>query len=322
MKKSVRDNAAATLRRAVDAATAGLLVALAWPATPVVAAADTGERIVFESDRGGHSDLWTVRPDGSDQQRLTDDSVDDVFPSWSPDGTMIAWTRGGLGPEGEIWVMARDGSHRTRLTFNEYSDAGATWSPDGTRIAFRSTRSGNTDIYVMNADGSGERRLTTDPGREFGASWSPDGTRIAFTRDSDGTCAIHTVDITGDDERQITPASLAAAIPRWSPVSGQILFTEGFCSFAESDLFMVDADGSGLTQITDTPENEIGGGWSADGRSVVADLSRLVPGDARPEDGQGGHLHKGDVAVVDVSSGVVMNLTSTRNINEGHPDWS
>jgi Tol biopolymer transport system component len=107
----------------------------------VAAASPAGARrgdglIVFGSDRGGQSDLWTIRPDGSNQVRLTDDKIEDVFPSWSPDGKKIAWTRGGLSPDGEIWVMNTDGSGKRQITFNGFDDAQARVSPDGSKIVF------------------------------------------------------------------------------------------------------------------------------------------------------------------------------------------
>jgi dipeptidyl aminopeptidase/acylaminoacyl peptidase len=81
---------------------------------------DEGGSIVFDSDRGSKRNLWVMHADGSNLVQLTDDKIEDVFPEWSPDGTKIAWTRGGRGPEGEIWVMDADGTDATRITFNGF----------------------------------------------------------------------------------------------------------------------------------------------------------------------------------------------------------
>src|SRR6266536_3969179 len=87
----------------------GLFALLVTAALPAGAKPPQG-LIVFESDRGGQLDIWTMRPDGSNQVRLTNDKVDDEFPTWSPDGKEIAWTRGGaVDPEGELWIMNADG---------------------------------------------------------------------------------------------------------------------------------------------------------------------------------------------------------------------
>ena len=71
---------------AAVAAFAGALVA-----SPASAGSDDG-RIVFDSDRGGHADIWVMNADGSGQQQITDDKIEDLFPSWSPDGSKIVWT--------------------------------------------------------------------------------------------------------------------------------------------------------------------------------------------------------------------------------------
>src|SRR4029453_9907494 len=95
--------------------------------------------IIFTSDRGSQSDLWTMRPDGSNQVRLTNDRVEDVFPTWSPDAKKIAWTRGGaLDPDAELWIMNADGTGKRQITFNAFADGVASFSPDGTKLVFRS----------------------------------------------------------------------------------------------------------------------------------------------------------------------------------------
>jgi Tol biopolymer transport system component len=73
----------------------------------------------------------------------------------------------------------------------------------------------------------------------------------------------------------------------------------------------MNADGSGATQVTNTAENELPGGWSKDGTRIVVDFSTLTSG----------HLSKGDIAVVAVASGATTNLTNTSGINEEHPNW-
>jgi Tol biopolymer transport system component len=156
-------------RRLIIAAMAALLAAPLYVPTPAGAVPSEG-LIVFQSDRGGHLDLWTIRSDGSGLAQLTDDKLEDAFAEWSPNGKRIAWTRGGLGPEGEIWVMNADGTNRRQVTSNSVSDFDVAWSPDSTQLVYRSFRGGNIDIFVVNADGTGERRLTTSvDGRGVGA---------------------------------------------------------------------------------------------------------------------------------------------------------
>ena len=93
--------------------------------------------------------------------------------------------------------MNADGTSRTRLTENDVWDGSPSWSPDGSRIAFQhseylSSRDGNSQIYVsqiyvMNADGTGQTNLTNTDTHDIAPSWSPDGSRIAFHSLADGS---------------------------------------------------------------------------------------------------------------------------------------
>jgi TolB protein len=114
-----------------------------------------------------------MNSDGTNQVNLTNNPAADDVPSWSPDGTKIAFRSyrdGNL----EIYVMNPDGTNQTRLTNNPAHDGQPSWLPDGTKIAFQSYRDGNGEIYIMNPDGTDQTRLTTSsPADSLEADWSP-----------------------------------------------------------------------------------------------------------------------------------------------------
>lgn len=93
----------------------------------------------------------------SDPINLTNYCSADIQPSWSPDGSKIAFCSDRHGNK-DIYIMNVDGSNETRLTSNSANDYLPVWSTDGTKIAFVSDRTGNWDIYVMNTKG-------TNPGK-------------------------------------------------------------------------------------------------------------------------------------------------------------
>jgi hypothetical protein len=142
-------------------------------------------KIVFQrtDDSADHDEeIWTMNPEGSGAVKLTDNSVFDVQPAWSPDGRLIAFASKRDGQKNyDIYVMKADGSGTTRITTNFRPDSQPAWAPGSDRIAFTTNRFGSNDVYSINLDGSGETQLTTSSSAEFNPSWSYDGSKIFYT---------------------------------------------------------------------------------------------------------------------------------------------
>ena len=109
-------------------------------------------------------EVWVMNADGSGRVNLTNNGFEERAPTWSPDGTRVAYmcrtnAPGGTGTDFEICVMNADGSAPTVLTSNAVLDATPSFSPDGLKIAFHRQVAGQgLQLFVMNADGSGPRR--------------------------------------------------------------------------------------------------------------------------------------------------------------------
>lgn len=121
-----------------------------------------------------YGDLVTVNPDGSGATPILEDGSS-FAPSWSPDGSKIAFRRiAGLDTY-DINVINADGSGRVNLTKSPQVDWSPTWSPDGSQIMWSRSSTIETfaDLFVMQADGSGQIRLTTtDKVDEYQPDWT------------------------------------------------------------------------------------------------------------------------------------------------------
>jgi Tol biopolymer transport system component len=229
-----------------------LLLALVAAEKPAEAAfpGENG-KIAFMSNRGSDYEIYSISPTGSGRQQLTDNSVFDAYPAWSPSGRKVAFVRARMpwptSGGNEIYKMNADGSNVVRLTDNSVFDTLPAWSPNGGKIAFfsRSNEAGvvGAALFTMLADGTRRTKILDSGGRQPGdlymgigaagdnsnPSWSPDGEKIAFGAyyfDSDGFLqpALYTVGRDGSDLSLLVDN---ADDPDWSPDGQRIVYTRG-----------------------------------------------------------------------------------------------
>lgn len=249
-------------------------------------------RIAFVADAAIH----TIAADGSSRRRLSPAESEDADPAWSPAGDTIAFSRysddEGKG-DARLWLVKSDGSEARRLFATQprgRNDFAPTWSPDGARIAFSRIRIGR-DRYAMSivsaaADGSNQRTVYSEAANVddenaelaflYSPAWSPDGQQILFTRSAEGLAnaenlrpALYVAPATGGTARLL---ARDARDGEWSPDGTRIAFTgvdtgracDGDCEFA-GDLYVMNADGTGRTQLTKSRADDANPSWSGDG---------------------------------------------------------
>lgn len=220
-----------------------------------------GAWFVAESDAHGFSDLVRMEPrpeadggEGARAVRWQTAPEGNFEPSVSPDGKQVAFVSSRDG-DPEIYVMdvvAAGAGDTRRLTFFHKEDWGPEWSPDGRHIAFLSSREGRARVFVVRPDGTGTRAVSgsADTGEERDIAWSPDGKHLAFVgRAARGQARIWKVAIDGGAPVALTDGASKDDQPAWSPDGKYVAYVSE--KDRNADIFLMRADGSGKTRLTD-----------------------------------------------------------------------
>lgn len=236
--------------------------------------------------------LYSISPDGSGEQRITDGTHFDGYGAWSPDGNRIAFTSNRGGVTG-IYTMRADGSDVVQVPI-----------PPGFGAAYvMSWSSKNVLAYSVVTDPSQEGNMVTIPVRGgtpytlqtdqmfATGDWSPDGSRIAFvsTRDG-GTSHVFVINADGTGLTEITKlAGSAEGAPSWSADGRHIAFMRAFSG--TDGIWYVNPDGSNPVQVT----NKVGDAypsWSPDGSRIAFTSTRDGGGDLYVVNADGSNLQR------------------------------
>lgn len=196
--------------------------------------------------------IFTANPDGSGMKKLTDNDRYDAEPIVSSDGKKIVFGSQRQG-DFDVYVMDADGSNLKRLTDRFGYDGGPWFSPDGKKIVWRAWYPESPeekaqwrecmernyilpvalDLWIMDADGSNKTRILHNGATNFAPSWHPDGKRIIFSSNMD------------DWHRDINK------------------YGHNF------ELYLINADGTGLERITNNAVFDGFPMFSPDGKKLV-----------------------------------------------------
>ncbi|MCJ7668533.1 MAG: DUF5050 domain-containing protein [Anaerolineae bacterium] len=222
---------------------------------------------MFWEEESGSWEIYLMASDGSNRTPLTQNEVNDTWPSWSYDGRRLLFVSERDGNR-EIYLMNADGSEQVNLSRNPAPDSHPSFSPDGTKIAFASHRDGNWEIYIMDGDGSDQARVTFNEEPDYAPVWSPDGTKIGFVSERDGNTEVYVMETDRWEATRLTSNEATDTSPAWSPDGTKIAFE----SYRDNDMeiYIVNADGSGQRTLTnDHTADDHGPSWSPDGSQIV-----------------------------------------------------
>lgn len=277
-----------------------------------------------DKERGA---IFTINPDGTGERQVTHPSKGtvDTNPDWSPDGSLILFSRGSAGGAGAIYTVRSNGSALKRLTPACSPNAEATkceddylaeFSPDGRQVAFSSFTANGSGASIVVTDVRGRNRRVVIAGSKNAAysdpQFSPDGRRLLFTRTSEPgekQLAILVAGVSGAGAHQITPWSLNAGDnPDWSPDGKWILFRSHAEDGKQSQVYVIHPAGTGLRQLTHFKQGTIvtSSSFSPDGKWIVLGSS-----------GVGGQA---DLFVMRADGTEMRPITRTK-LWDSAPDW-
>jgi Tol biopolymer transport system component len=282
-----------------------------------------GSRIAFVKAGEGHTNIWVMNADGSGAVNLTpgpfatgpspcpqSNGGFGIQPTWSPDGTRIAYASGG-----EIMVVSAAGGGKVSLTCTSPTvESQPAWSATG-RLAYIR----NNDIWVMNADGSAQHPLTATTAGEQTPDWSPDGRKIVYGRGGQ----IWTMNADGSGQVAIVSGpGKAGTGPAWSPDGTKIVFdSSAFTAPNGPDIFVMNPDGTGVTRLAGAvPAADLDPNW----QPAAAALPTLRVGNVSVTEGNAGTVAATFVVSLSAPSPqtVTVNYTTVNGTAKAPADFT
>jgi Tol biopolymer transport system component len=228
--------------------------------------ASDGRSFVFATVSAG-APLLTIfdMPSGDIREQIPVPEVDQIFsPSWSPDGTRIAFSaiKGGLS---DLYVLRVADRTLRALTTDAYSDLQPAWAPDGRRIAFTSDRfSSSLDALTFGpyeiatidvASNAIEYVGGLAGGKNVNPQWTPSGDCLYFVSDASGTSNVYRVDLSSRDFTRVTddPIGVSGIAPLSPAISVGAAGTQLASTVYTNDQYRIvatDLNDSGSTKVT------------------------------------------------------------------------
>jgi Tol biopolymer transport system component len=266
-------------------ATVSVIVSMGVIAGPAPAhAAFPGEngRIVFDTvsafwnGEASSSEIYSIRPDGSDQRQLTDVGPGTAawHPAFSPTANRIAYVVSADGSDDQVWIMRANGSHQHPLLDEPgWSQTGPSFTPGGGRVLY--ARCGfyvafywTCKIVSVRLDGSDRRTIIGGTWHPSDPVMSPDGSTLAYVSDAGGfDSRIWLADAAGGDRHALGPTFGVERIS-WSPDGAQLAFTG---DNRHGAIFTMDIDGTDLARIV---PGSLFPSWSPDGTRIASKVER------------------------------------------------
>lgn len=215
-----------------------------------------GAEIAYVYQSKNFSDIFIMKADGSENHRLTrsqstslSDNDWSFRPTWSPDGSQIAYVSDSDSYNPTVRLINRDGTGRRQINFGgaltDAADA-LSWSPDGTRLAITAFNQTTSQIVLVEIGRGNVQVATESSNGAIDPAWSPDGSALAYGVRDTARMEIRLRRLDGSPEVEVTRGSLSRA-PTWSPAGNQLAYLSS--RGGSFELYVVDvvSDASGMS---------------------------------------------------------------------------
>ncbi len=224
-------------------------------------------RITYVTKAGSRYTLWVADADGESAQAALPSPEPIISPSWSPDGTRLAYVSFEK-RKASVYVQDVAKGRKTEIANFRGSNSAPAWSPDGKSLALTLSREGLSQVYGIDSNGGEPRKLSQSSSIDTEPAFSPDGKNIYFVSDRGGGPQIYRMPAGGEGAGRAERISFTGSYnisPAVSPDGRKLAYISRVGGAFK--LHVMDLAGGAATSITDT---------SADERPSFAPNSKLI----------------------------------------------
>ncbi|GAB5382827.1 MAG: hypothetical protein Alis3KO_40720 [Aliiglaciecola sp.] len=270
-----------------------------------------GKKIAFVTDREGDYEIYVANRDGSNPTNLSFNRGQDLWPTWSPNGSQIAYSHG-AGSTGQrfVYIINSDGSNKTRLTEGNDPD----FSPDGktllfTRYGEKGNRSATLHTFDLTSKSFKTLQFEAQPDLVAAPRFSADGKHIVLVATDDTqTNQLVVLNADGTDPRIIYKTADNIAFIDWSNDNKQVVFS--MRTNGNDHIFTISPTGENIKQRTFGHSNNRYPKFEPDSNSVTFTSNR-----------HGGLGFDGDLYQLSLADNDVKRITK-RNLDHQYPSVS
>jgi serine/threonine protein kinase len=219
-----------------------------------------GQQIAFQSDRDGDFEIYVMDIDGNNVRQITNNAVGDRLPAWSPDGQWVGFATEDATNDTiyNLYEAHPDGSELHLLYGDNTFNSHPRWSPDGRYVVYTSgmyNDAATYEITLLDTTTGATTRLTNNNFKDSSPNFSHDGSQILFItsgpdNSANGKAAIAIMNRDGSERHILYDGAGYETGANYNPDGRYITFTSSSATTDQEEVFIMQADGTHLEQIT------------------------------------------------------------------------